>query len=205
MGQMRFISDLHFGHNNALAFDARPFKDIQTHDEEIIKAWNRHVDIDDDVWILGDFSWHNATRTLEILKQLNGTLHLCVGNHDQKLLRNQQIRAMFAEIVDYKEIQLSNNYGLVLCHYPIPCFNHHYYGWTHLYGHVHNSFEWNMMERCRYESEQLYDKPCDMINVGCMMRYINYIPRTLEEIKEAIKKIGATVMPWRGDKNAVHG
>ena len=75
MGQMRFIADLHFGHNNSLAFDARPFKDIQTHDEEIVKAWNRFVDTDDDVWILGDFSWHNATRTLEILRQLNGTLH----------------------------------------------------------------------------------------------------------------------------------
>ena len=71
---------------------------------------------------------------------------------------------------------------IVLSHYPIPCFNNHYYGWYHLYAHVHNSFEWNMMERVKYEMEALYDKPCHMYNVGCMMSYMGYRPRTLEEI-----------------------
>jgi hypothetical protein len=27
---------------------------------------------------------------------------------------------------------------------------HPYFGWYHLYGHVHNSFEWNMMEHIKY-------------------------------------------------------
>lgn len=64
----------------------------------------------------------------------------------------------------------------------IPCFNHHYYGWYHLYAHVHNSFEWNMMERTKYEMKELYDRPCNMYNAGAMMPYMNYTPRTLEEI-----------------------
>ena len=71
---------------------------------------------------------------------------------------------------------------IVLCHYPIVCFKNHYYGWYHLYGHVHGSFEYNMMEHDKYIMEMLYDKPCNMYNVGAMMPYMNYSPRTLEEI-----------------------
>ena len=71
MGNTLFISDLHFGHENILSFDNRPFKDIQTHDEYIINSWNDKVGIDDNVWILGDISWHNSTKTIEIFKQLN--------------------------------------------------------------------------------------------------------------------------------------
>ena len=129
-------------------------------------------------------------KTIEIYKQLNGVKHLVVGNHDHKLLRNKDIQALFAEITNYKEIDFGNNCGVVLSHYPIPCFNHHYYGWYHLYGHVHNSFEWNMMERVKYEMVALYDKPCNMFNVGCMIPYMDFTPRTLEEIIKANENNG---------------
>ena len=185
-----YIADLHFGHRNCLAFDNRPIKDTEEHDKALIERWNSVVGMDDDVWILGDFSWYSVMKTIEIYKQLNGVKHLVVGNHDHKLLRNKDIQALFAEITNYKEIDFGNNCGVVLSHYPIPCFNHHYYGWYHLYGHVHNSFEWNMMERVKYEMVALYDKPCNMFNVGCMIPYMDYTPRTLEEIIEANKKNG---------------
>ena len=35
-----------------------------------------------------------------------------------------------------------------------------------------------------YFISDLYDKPCNMWNVGCMKGYMNYTPRTLEEIIE---------------------
>lgn len=177
-----FISDLHFGHKNCLAFDNRPFKNVEEHDRVLINNWNEVVGIDDDVYILGDFSWYNATKTIEIFNQLNGNKHLCIGNHDKKLLRNKDVRNLFVEIVDYKELQISKDYSIVLSHYPIPCFNNHYYGWYHLYGHVHNSFEWHMMEHVKYEMKALYDKDCHMYNVGCMISYMDYTPRALEEI-----------------------
>ena len=182
MGKIFFVADLHCGHKNVLAFDNRPYVDIEAHDNDIISRWNKVVGINDTVWILGDFSWHNATKTLEIFNQLNGNKNLCIGNHDYKLLRNRDIRGLFNEIVDYKEIQLSNGFGIVLSHYPIPCFNKHYYGWYHLYGHVHNSFEWHMMEHVKREMVELYDKPCNMFNVGIMIPYMEFKPKTLEEI-----------------------
>ena len=182
-----FISDLHFGHKNCLAFDNRPFNTIEEHDEYLINAWNEAVGIDDDVYILGDISWHNNSRTIEIFKQLNGRKHLIKGNHDGGLLKNATLRSLFVEITDYKELDISNGKSIVLSHYPIPCFKNHFYGWYHLYGHVHTSFEWNMMETVKRQMTELYDKKCEMYNVGAMIPYINYQPRTLEEIIERSK------------------
>lgn len=183
-----YIADLHFGHKNCLAYDNREFPSIEAHDEALIERWNSVVGIDDDVWVLGDISWYSAMKTIEIFNRLNGTKHLCVGNHDKKLLRNPDVQKLFVEIVDYKEVRLDDGTGIVLCHYPIPCYNNHFYGWVHLYGHVHTSFEWNMMKQHQYNMEKLYLKESKMYNVGCMVPGMDYTPRTLKEIIEINKK-----------------
>ena len=123
-----FIADLHFGHTNCLAYDNRPFNTVEEQDEFIIKAQNTAVSTDDDVYILGDISWYDSAKTLEIFKQLNGKKHLIKGNHDGKLLKNKEIRELFVEIKDYKEVSTEDGQSVVLCHYPIPCFKNHYYG-----------------------------------------------------------------------------
>lgn len=183
-----FISDLHFGHKNCLNFDNRPFLTIEEQDEAIIKNWNKVVSKEDTVWILGDFSWYSESKTLEIFNKLNGTKNLVIGNHDEKLLKKSSIKALFQEIVPYKELKLEEYGTVVLSHYPIPCFNKHYYGAYHLYGHVHNSYEWNMMEHIKKEMEELYTVPCNMYNVGAMMSYMNYTPQSLKNIVEKNKK-----------------
>lgn len=165
-----------------MAYDNREFPNIEKHDQALIELWNSAVGVDDDVWVLGDISWHGPMKTIEIFKQLNGTKFLCAGNHDKKLLKNRDVQALFAEIVNYKELQPMNDTGVVLCHYPIPCYNHHYNGWIHLYGHVHNSFEWNIMKQVQYQMRELYQKPSRMYNVGCMIPGMDYTPRTLDEI-----------------------
>lgn len=177
-----FIADQHVGHENVLKFDNRKWTDIRVHDQELMKRWNDTVGMEDTVYILGDISWMNSTKTIEYFKQLNGSKVLLRGNHDGKLLRNRELQALFQEICDYKELDLGNGKGLVLCHYPIPCFKNHYYGWYHFYGHVHNSWEENMMQHVRKEMEELYDVPCNMFNVGAMKDYMDYTPRTFEEI-----------------------
>lgn len=175
-----FISDLHIGHVNAIAYDNRPFNTIEEHDEYIINIWNNTVTDDDDVYILGDISWYKTAKTIEFFKNMRGQKHLIIGNHDSHFLKSEEFRKLFVEITHYKELDIGNNKSVVLCHYPIPCFKNHYYGWIHLYGHVHTSFEWNMMENVKRQMTELYDKPCEMYNVGAML--IGYKPRTLEEI-----------------------
>lgn len=204
MGKTFFIADLHFGHEDILAFDNRPFRDVEAHDAELIRRWNSVVGIDDDVWILGDISWHNAAKTIEIFKQLNGVKHLCKGNHDGELLRSRDIQNLFIEICDYKELQLDDGKGIVLCHYPIPCYRDHVDGWCHLYGHVHTGFEWNMMQRNQHEMLELYNKESKMYNIGCMLPYMEYKPKTLDQIESDYHE-WATCGPFFGLMGSLMG
>lgn len=183
-----FISDLHFGHINCLKFDNRPFSDIETHDKALIDNWNAVVGVEDDVYVLGDISWYNSNKTIEIFRQLNGRKHLIIGNHDSKLLRNKELRDEFVEITGYKELFINSKLSVILSHYPIPCFKNHYYNWIMLYGHVHTGFEWSMTEHFVKEMKELYLKPCRCYNVGAMVPYMGYTPRTLEEIIKATEE-----------------
>ena len=40
-----------------------------------------------------------------------------------------------------------------------------------------------MMEHDRFLMEELYGHPCNIINAGAMMPWMDYTPRTLEQIE----------------------
>lgn len=169
-----------FSHANCLGFDNRPFKDVDEMNNELIRRWNSVVSDGDIVYILGDMFWCTPKDATPIMEQLNGQKFLVKGNHDR--WHDAKFDKLFVKIDEYMEVE-DNGRKVVLCHYPIPCFKNHFYGWVHLYGHVHNSFEWNMMEHQRFLMEELYDRQCNMINVGAMMPWMDYMPRTLDEIE----------------------
>ena len=176
-----YISDWHYGHENVIHFDNRPFKLVEEMNEDLIVRWNKVVSAGDTVYILGDMFWIGPEGAAKVMDRLNGRKVLIKGNHDR--CKDVRFREKFVKIADYLEIEDSNQ-RIILCHYPIPCFKNHFYGAVHLYGHVHSTFEWNMMEHQRYLMEELYGHQCNMINVGAMMPWIEYIPRTLDEIME---------------------
>lgn len=181
-----FIGDMHFGHSNALAYDNRPFLTIEANDEALIERWNEAVNITDHTYILGDISHYNVTKTTDIINQLNGDKTLIIGNHDVRFLKNRDFRNCFREICNYKEIDIDNNKKLILCHYPILAFNQQFRHSIHLYAHVHNSAQFAMVERLRYFTEkERGEDTCRMYNTGCMLDYMNFTPRTLDEILEA--------------------
>lgn len=150
--------------------------------EVLVTRWNQAVDPGDVVYVLGDMFWCKSSEAVPVLRQLSGTKILIRGNHDRS--NDGAFIKQFAKVTDYMEVD-DEGRKVVLCHYPIPCFKNHYYGWYHLYGHVHTSFEWNMMQHDRYLMEELYGKECRMYNVGAMLTYMNYTPRTLDEILTA--------------------
>lgn len=176
-----YISDLHIGHENVIKYDGRPFVDSIQMATEIANRWNSTVSYDDSVYILGDFAWKNAVG-LQILQQLSGRKFLILGNHDKP---TTEMQAYFEWV---KEIAVINDCGtsVVLCHYPIAHWKGQYRGAVHLYGHIHNTKDYTAFERYREICMEL-EIPFECYNVGCMMPYMDYTPRTLEEICNSAK------------------
>lgn len=182
MSETFFIADMHIKHKNILEFDQRPFDSIEEHDQMLATNWKSRVDEDDDVFVLGDVHWGTAGQAAEYYGNLPGSKHLIIGNHDHKLINSKKFKDIWCTIDDYKEIILPDKTFLVLSHYPILAFNKHYHGAYHFFGHVHTSMESELMERFKIESEEVCKAPCHMYNVGVMMPYMGYTPRTFEEI-----------------------
>lgn len=192
-----FISDLHLFHKNVTDegsnFDNRPFATLEEMHGTIKANWNSTVTNADHVYILGDLAWKENEEAISFISTLRGNKHLILGNHCKAT--DQRYRQLFAEICTYKEIKdRANNkeYHLVMSHYPIAFWNHqHHYrrdGEKHnvwaiqLYGHVHNSREEIIFQDFIKSLNDKYNIKCIAKNVGAMMPYMNYTPRTLEEI-----------------------
>lgn len=76
-----FTSDQHFGHVNSILKSGRPFKDIDTMNEELIARYNDVVGDDDTVIMLGDFSL--SLKWVDLFGgRLKGNKFLVPGNHD---------------------------------------------------------------------------------------------------------------------------
>ena len=191
-----FISDLHFYHQNLNEqMDCRGFADGKEMNEYMIRQWNRRVGPKDEVVILGDLSVGKGKATNAIVEQLNGRLILLEGNHDRFLEAKQFDRSRFEWIGPYLELQ-DHKRKLVLCHYPILCYNGQYRKMRDgsdrtfmLYGHVHNTCDEllihqfqtitrNTLRPLRGQEEPGHI-PCHMINCFCM--FSDYTPLTLEE------------------------
>jgi calcineurin-like phosphoesterase family protein len=186
MSQNFYISDLHFGHANVIKFDKRPFATIEEMDTALIRNWNEAVRKNDNIYILGDFCWGKSEQWVELLSQLRGNKYLIAGNHDIKN-PSSTVRRYFQDWKDYKEID-DKGRRVILCHYPIPFYKSDYSESTFmLHGHVHITFENEYLENLRYQIENdPYERSaknlCQFYNVGCMMPWMNYRPRTLDEI-----------------------
>lgn len=182
-----YIADLHIGHAKVIEFDKRPFVDLNEMHRVIVNNWNRVVKTTDTVYIFGDFCWEKEAKWPYYLGPLAGQKVLIRGNHDPKQF-SSAVRRFFRDIKDYKEIK-DGDRRVILCHYPIPFHRSAYDAncWM-LYGHVHTTREQEFMERLRRNVKGSYEKEGDCvgnwINVGCMMPWMNYTPRTLDEIIE---------------------
>lgn len=86
MAKIFFTGDLHFGHENVLAFDKRPFATVEEMDAELIRRWNNKVGKGDLVYVLGDMIWKTRNDDApSLIKSLNGQIILIKGNHDRFL------------------------------------------------------------------------------------------------------------------------
>ena len=184
-----YISDLHIFHNNIIYFDDRPFKDTDEMTNEIIKRWNNAVEPCDHVYVLGDMFWQNSVGAIEVLNKLKGNIHLIKGNHDH--INSSTYKKKFAEITDYKKmsdiVNLSSR-PVVLSHYYMPFYDTHYRNGILLHGHSHITPE-SYDEREITQALVAKGYPMEVYNVGCMYPYMDYTPRTLDEIVAGYKEL----------------
>ena len=190
-----YIADPHFFHGALnTKMDRRGFESVEAMNEYMLRQWNRKVRKNDEVVILGDLSWGKAEETNELLERLNGCLYLIQGNHDRFLKNKDYNAGRFVWIKPYEELQ-DNKRKVILCHYPIMCYNGQYRVDENgnpkvymLYGHVHDTQDQRLLERFQAITRETASVspdgtarqiPCNMINCFCM--YSDYVPFTLDE------------------------
>lgn len=139
-----FSSDLHFGHKTMAKH--RRYDDTTTMDRRIISNWNTIVKEHDVVFILGDLSFGNNANTMECLLQLNGELHLILGNHDKHL--SSAILSVFQTVNQQLEIDVMHEtfskvlkQRLFLNHFSMRIWNRSHFDAMHLFGHSHGALK----------------------------------------------------------------
>lgn len=186
-----YIADQHFYHVSLNAkMDCRGFDSVETMNRYMIDQWNGKVTAKDEVVILGDLSFGKGAETNKVLDQLNGKLYLIEGNHDKRYLADKEFhKERFGWIKQYEELN-DDNRKVVLCHYPIICYNGQYRIDENgnpktymLYGHVHDTQDQRLVEQFQRitRSTPIRDRhiPCNLINCFCM--YSDYRPLSLDE------------------------
>lgn len=192
--RIMYISDCHFFHARLCKdMDRRGFSGYEEMNAYMIHQWNNKVSSKDTVYVLGDFCISKPDIAAKVLKQLNGKLHLILGNHDR--YQNNKNYELFRSINSYLEIH-DNSRHVILSHYPIFCYNGQYRKDKlgrplsyMLYGHLHNTYDEllvnefiiktrSTMVKSRH-ADTLEPIPCNMINCFCMFN--NYQPATLDE------------------------
>jgi calcineurin-like phosphoesterase family protein len=156
MGNVRFISDTHFGHKNMAI--KRGFSSAEEMNEHIIKRWNEVVNKKDVTYLLGDVSMESKN-FYYLLDRLNGVINVILGNHD----RRQDIPELLkyvnsvAGMIDFKG-------DYILTHCPVHPSQLEFRYSYNIHGHVHE----NSLEDPRY------------INVSCEV--VDYTPKLITEL-----------------------
>ena len=154
-----FTSDLHFGHKNILKYCPKRIEKIKEYcdnkgliltddniiemmDKWLIDLWNAQVTKKDVVYILGDFSFHNAEENKKLLSKLNGKKFLILGNHDGN---SDKLDNYFEQITQIKEFKYRDESGetfcFEMCHYAMVTWNRKEHGTIHIHGHSHGNLD----------------------------------------------------------------
>jgi calcineurin-like phosphoesterase family protein len=136
MQRIWFTADLHAQHPKMVDICNRPTT-REEQDEWLLKeVFNKHVQKNEEVYILGDVSLGKRQDAEKWVARMNGNKHLILGNHD----KNVAHLGNWCEITQIKDFTFSRfgvNIHIVLCHYPMLSWNRRIHGSWHLFGHEH--------------------------------------------------------------------
>lgn len=146
-----FSSDIHFDDLDTLINDNRPFKNTKQFDKYVIKTWNRQVNKDDTIYVVGDFmdcneaSHDSWKKSIRYVKKIKANVVLIMGNNEDRIVkyffdnnfesfRKVCLEEGFKEV--YKNLSLTFlNQEFYLTHKAI----NYKEGVINLFGHSHRS------------------------------------------------------------------
>ena len=135
---MWLTSDTHFGHTNIIKYSERPFETVEEMNAILIQNWNAVVGRRDVVWHLGDFAYDGRAGVLKYAPQLNGKIHVLIGNHDNP---NHLAEAFGSgRVFDTREIKYQGT-RIFLSHYAHRVWPSSHKGSFHAYGHSHGNLD----------------------------------------------------------------
>jgi calcineurin-like phosphoesterase family protein len=172
-----FTSDTHFNHARVIELCARPFRDVQHMDEEMILRWNRVVGENDIVFHLGDFAFGlgDVERVRGIFFRLNGRKRLIIGNHDvdKKGNLHRTLADLPWDAPPVAACETSDEGKRVyLCHYAARTWPAAHHGAYHFYGHSHGALPGIGLSR----------------DIGVDMPDVGFAPRTFKELTANMPK-----------------
>jgi calcineurin-like phosphoesterase family protein len=139
-----FTADTHFGHASIIEYANRPWATAEEMDEALVERWNSCVQPNEDVWHLGDFAVGlKVDQIEEVLRRLNGRIHMVLGNHDERGLGKNAsgfVNKGLLASVDYGIADLKHHrQHVVMSHYAMTVWNRSHFGAWMLHGHSHGS------------------------------------------------------------------
>ncbi len=168
-----FTSDTHFGHARVLEFSERPWDTIQQMNEAIVANINDRVAVDDELYILGDYSFKMTVQdAYQLRKKIRcRRVHLVPGNHDKDWSQPAVAGAFIVEpmIATLKVDGLK----IILSHFPIADWPGMSHASWHLHGHIHSSGE----------AYNLYNRRQGLLRYDVGVDANGYAPVSLDEIK----------------------
>lgn len=177
-----YIADIHFGDKSIFEKCSRPFNNLDEYEQEIRRRWNKKVNYDDDVYVLGDIAHESFISVADVFKKLKGHKHLLIGNHDENILLMIKQTNVFETINTIKLIE-DKHRKVCVCHYPLLDWIEFNRGSFHVYGHIHNK---TIAQGQAYAQIKEYYRDKPAFNAG--VDVIGFVPVTLDEMIELKEK-----------------
>lgn len=147
-GNVFFAADPHFFHGSMA--EKRGFSSVSEMNEALVSYWNSKVGPKDVVFLLGDvistkIKDIGKENLSELLYSLEGNIYLVLGNHDDHLVKHEDLLARFEIVQHYLEFVYNrgggDHYHIILHHYPHLTWNRSHFGSFCVHGHCHGKLD----------------------------------------------------------------
>jgi len=170
-----FTANLQFGRPGAIKQFKRPFKDVNDMNQSMIQNWNNAVQVDDVVYVLGNFAW-DPTIAEEILGKLNGHIVIVPGELDEAVIELKRKGIMPKKTGVIESVFTSNTEQLTVSYWPLMEWPNKADGHYLFFGYP----------SAKYKT----DHKKKMVNVSC--DFWGYRPQSLDSIMELFMDIENT-------------